>query len=85
MIEVTLGASGLWLGTQTRAGGTATLAYSFFGRSHGQQANNSEDAFTSKYATKFNNSYKKVKAYKYLISLSTNNILLTKKFVVELK
>ena len=38
--EGTLGASGLWLGTRTRAGGTATLTESFFARSpwlHGQQ------------------------------------------------
>ena len=38
--DATLGASGLWLGTRTVAGGTATLAKSFFGRSpwlHGQQ------------------------------------------------
>ena len=38
--DATLGASGLWLGTQTGAGGTATLNKSFFGRSpwlHGQQ------------------------------------------------
>ena len=32
--DATLGASGLWLGTRTRAGGTATLTESFFfGRS----------------------------------------------------
>ena len=30
MTDVTLGASGLWLGTQTGAGGTATLTESFF-------------------------------------------------------
>ena len=38
--DVTLGASGLWLGTRTGAGGTATLTKRFFGRSpwlHGQQ------------------------------------------------
>ena len=38
--DATLGASGLCLGTQGGAGGTATLAKSFFGRSpwiHGQQ------------------------------------------------
>ena len=38
--DATLGASGFWLGTRTGADGTATLAYSFFGRSpwlHGQQ------------------------------------------------
>ena len=38
--DATLGASGLWLGTRTEAGGTATLAKSFFGHSpwvHGQQ------------------------------------------------
>jgi hypothetical protein len=36
--DVTLGASGFWLGTQTGAGGTATLVKNFFGRSpHGQQ------------------------------------------------
>ena len=38
--DATLGASGLWLGTRTGAGGTATLTESFFGRSpwlHGQQ------------------------------------------------
>ena len=38
--DATLGASGLWLGTRTEAGGTATLTESFFGRSpwlHGQQ------------------------------------------------
>ena len=37
--DATLGASGLWLGTRTGAGGTATLIESFFGRSpwlHGQ-------------------------------------------------
>ena len=37
--DATLGASGLWLGTRTGAGGTATLTESFFGRSpwvHGQ-------------------------------------------------
>ena len=37
--DATLGASGLWLGTRTGAGGTATRAKSFFGRSpwlHGQ-------------------------------------------------
>ena len=37
---MTLGASDLSLGTRTGAGGTATLAYSFFGRSpwlHGQR------------------------------------------------
>ena len=37
--DATLGASGLWLGTRTGAGGTATLTKSFFGRSpwlHGQ-------------------------------------------------
>ena len=40
--DVTLGASGLWLGTRTVAGGTATLTESLFGRSpwfHGQQVN----------------------------------------------
>ena len=38
--DVTLGASGLWLGTRTGAGGTATPTASFFGRIawlHGQQ------------------------------------------------
>ena len=38
--DVTLGASGLWLGTRAGAGGTATPASSFFDRSpwvHGQQ------------------------------------------------
>ena len=37
--DATLGASGLWLGTRTGAGGTATLTESFFVRSpwlHGQ-------------------------------------------------
>ena len=37
---MTLRASGLWLGTRTGAGGTATLTESFFGCSpwlHGQQ------------------------------------------------
>ena len=37
--DATLGASGLWLGTRTGAGSTATLTESFFGRSpwlHGQ-------------------------------------------------
>ena len=40
--DATLGASGLWLGTRTGAGGTATLTESVFGRSpwlHGQQDN----------------------------------------------
>ena len=40
MTDVTLGASGLWLGTRTGAGGTATLIESFFGLSpwlQGQQ------------------------------------------------
>ena len=39
--EATLGASGVWLGTRTGAGGTATLTKTFFGHSpwlHGQQA-----------------------------------------------
>ena len=39
--DATLGASGLWIGTRTGAGGIATLTESFFGRSswlHGQQA-----------------------------------------------
>ena len=31
--DATLGSSGLWLGTRTGAGGTATLSESFFGRS----------------------------------------------------
>jgi hypothetical protein len=31
--DATLGASAFWLGTQTGAGGTATLASSFFSRS----------------------------------------------------
>ena len=31
--DATLGASGLWLGTRTGAGGTATLTESFIGRS----------------------------------------------------
>ena len=31
--DATLGASGVWLGTRTGAGGTATLTESFFGRS----------------------------------------------------
>ena len=38
--DATLGASGSWLGTRTGAGGTATLGWSFFGRSpwlHGEQ------------------------------------------------
>ena len=38
--DVTLGENDLWLGTRTGAGGTATLACSFFARSpwlHGQQ------------------------------------------------
>ena len=38
--DATLGASGLWLGTRTGAGGTTTLTVSFFGRSpwlYGQQ------------------------------------------------
>ena len=30
MTDETLGASGLWLGTRTRAGGTASLTESFF-------------------------------------------------------
>ena len=41
LTDETLGVSGLWLGTRTGAGGTATLTGSFFGRSpwlHGQQA-----------------------------------------------
>ena len=40
MTDATLGASGLWLGTRTGAGGTATLTKSFFGHSpwlHGEQ------------------------------------------------
>ena len=40
MTEVTLGTSGLWLGTRAGAGGTATLTESSFVRSpwlHGQQ------------------------------------------------
>ena len=41
LADVTLGASGLWLGTRTGAGGTATLAYNFFFAAnqllHGQQ------------------------------------------------
>ena len=40
LVFATLGASGLWLGTRTGAGGTAAQAKSFFGRSpwlHGQQ------------------------------------------------
>ena len=39
--DVTLRASGLWLGTRTEAGGTDTLAKIFFGLNlwlHGQQA-----------------------------------------------
>ena len=39
MTDATLGASGLWLGTRTGAGGIATLPKSFYGRSlwlHGQ-------------------------------------------------
>ena len=39
VIDATLGANDLWLGTRTGAGGTATLTESFFGRSpwlHGQ-------------------------------------------------
>ena len=43
MTDRTLGTSGLWLGTWIRAGGTATLIKSFFGRSpwlNGQQDNN---------------------------------------------
>ena len=38
--DATLAPSGLWLGTRTGAGGTATLTESFFGRNpwfHGQQ------------------------------------------------
>ena len=38
--DMTLGASAHWLGTRIGAGGTANLAYNFFGRSpwlHGQQ------------------------------------------------
>ena len=38
--DATLGASGLWLGTRTGGGGTATLTESIFGHSpwlHGQQ------------------------------------------------
>ena len=41
MTGATFGASGLWLGTRTGAGGTGTLIKSFFDRSpwlHGQQA-----------------------------------------------
>ena len=34
-IDVTLGTSGLWLGILTRAGGTATLSYSFLAAVHG--------------------------------------------------
>jgi hypothetical protein len=40
LTDETLGASGLWLGTRTGAGGTATLTESFIDRSpwlHGQQ------------------------------------------------
>jgi hypothetical protein len=40
VIDVTLGASDLWLGTRTEAGGTATLTKSFSGRNpwlYGQQ------------------------------------------------
>jgi hypothetical protein len=43
VIDVILGANGLWLGTWTGASGSATLAQSFFGRSpclHGQQKKN---------------------------------------------
>ena len=46
VIDATLGASGLWLGTRTGADGTTTLAKSFFGRSpwlHGQQVSNQKD------------------------------------------
>ena len=42
--DATLGASGIWLGTRTGAGGTATLTENFPGRSpwlHGQQAGRS--------------------------------------------
>jgi len=41
MTDTTLGASGLWLGIQTGAGGTAALTTGFFGCSpwlNGQQA-----------------------------------------------
>ena len=40
VIDATIAASGLWLGTRTAAGGTATLTKSFFYRSpwrHGRQ------------------------------------------------
>ena len=37
--DATLGVSGLWLGTRTGAGGTATLTKGFFGRSHGSMDN----------------------------------------------
>ena len=38
--DATLGASGLWLGTRTGAGGTATQVWNFFGRSpHGSMDN----------------------------------------------
>ena len=37
--DLTLGASGLWLGTRTRAGGTAILAWSFLTVAHGSMNN----------------------------------------------
>jgi hypothetical protein len=43
MTDLTLGASGYWLGMRIRIGGTATLAQRFFGCGqwlHGQQEGN---------------------------------------------
>ena len=39
MIEVTLGASGHWLGTRIEAGGTATLTQNFLVAAHGSMGN----------------------------------------------
>ena len=40
MTDLTLGASGHWLGIRTGAGDTATLALSFLDRSHNNNNNN---------------------------------------------
>ena len=43
MTDVTLAASGLWLGTRTGAGGTATLTACFFlAAAHGSMGNSSK-------------------------------------------
>jgi hypothetical protein len=94
--DVTLGASDLWLGTHTGATGTSTLSKSIFwpqpmapwtidhgeNSVHGNTSSRNGDEFDIMLGT---NSYEKVKTFKYLDSLLTNQNSIQEEIKCRLK